>query len=102
MVQFTTTILHTLFQTTYPIVFILVFSVVVASGRVTKITLIRLMEMYKRKEPITVLTAHDYPSARWCDQADVDVVLVGDSLGMVALGEESTTSVTMDVNLILQ
>jgi len=49
----------------------------------------------KKKEKITVLTAYDYPSARILDAAGMDVVLVGDSLGMVVLGYETTLPVTM-------
>lgn len=45
---------------------------------------------------ITCLTAYDYPTARLVDQAGVDIVLVGDSLGMVVLGYESTLPVTME------
>jgi 3-methyl-2-oxobutanoate hydroxymethyltransferase len=44
-----------------------------------------------------MVTAHDYPSAVLCEKANVDIVLVGDSLGMVALGYDSTVPVTMDV-----
>jgi len=45
---------------------------------------------------ITCLTAYDYPTARLLDEAGVDVILVGDSLGMVVLGHENTLSVTVE------
>jgi len=45
---------------------------------------------------IVALTAYDYPTARILNQAEVDIILVGDTLGMVVLGYESTVSVTMD------
>ncbi len=48
-----------------------------------------------KKEKITVLTAYDFPTARIVDEAGVDVVLVGDSLGMVILGCENTVAVTL-------
>src|SRR5258706_724633 len=47
-------------------------------------------------QKITCLTAFDYPTARLLDEAGVDVILVGDSLGMVELGHESTLPVTID------
>lgn len=50
-------------------------------------------------EKITCLTAYDYPTARLLDEAGVDVVLVGDSLGMVVLGYETTLPVTMEETL---
>ncbi|MDP0490581.1 MAG: 3-methyl-2-oxobutanoate hydroxymethyltransferase [Verrucomicrobiota bacterium JB023] len=46
--------------------------------------------------PVSALTAYDYPTARLADEAGVDVILVGDSLGMVVLGFPDTTHVTMD------
>lgn len=49
-----------------------------------------------RKAPVTALTAYDYPTARLLDECGVDLILVGDSLGMVFAGREDTTSVTMD------
>jgi 3-methyl-2-oxobutanoate hydroxymethyltransferase len=48
------------------------------------------------RSKITCLTAYDYPTARLLDEAGVDVILVGDSLGMVVLGYESTLPVTID------
>ncbi len=47
-------------------------------------------------QKITCLTAYDYPTARLLDEGGVDVILVGDSLGMVVLGHESTLPVTID------
>ena len=49
----------------------------------------------KLKQKIVMLTAHDFPAARLMDGI-VDIILVGDSLGMVVLGYENTTKVTMD------
>ena len=49
--------------------------------------------------PISALTAYDYPTARVLDEAGVDILLVGDSLGMVMLGFPDTTHVTLDMML---
>jgi 3-methyl-2-oxobutanoate hydroxymethyltransferase len=51
------------------------------------------------KSRITCLTAYDYPTARLLDEAGVDILLVGDSLGMVVLGYESTLPVTLEETL---
>jgi 3-methyl-2-oxobutanoate hydroxymethyltransferase len=56
----------------------------------------RFRAMKQRGEKVTALTAYDYPTARLLDESGIDVVLVGDSLGMVVLGYEDTTSVTLD------
>ncbi len=56
-------------------------------------------EKKRRGERITSLTAYDYPTARLLDEAGIDIILVGDSLGMVVLGFEDTTEVTLDVML---
>lgn len=56
-----------------------------------------VLELRRRKgERMAMLTAYDYPSARLVAEAGVDLILVGDSLGMVVLGYDSTTPVTMD------
>ncbi len=61
-----------------------------------RVTTKTLLEMKKNGEKITMLTAYDYTSALIVDGAGVDVILVGDSLGMVMLGYDSTIPVTMD------
>ncbi len=63
---------------------------------VGKVTIPMLLEKKARGERITMLTAYDYPIAQLLDQAGVDIILVGDSLGMVVLGYDSTTPVTME------
>jgi len=50
----------------------------------------------KGKEKITMLTAYDYSTAKYMDEAGIDIILIGDSMGMVVLGYDSTLSVTMD------
>jgi len=61
-----------------------------------KTTVLTLREKHRRGEPITMLTAYDYPTARAVDAAGIDAILVGDSLAMVVLGHPNTLSVTMD------
>ena len=51
----------------------------------------------KHKRHISALTAYDYPTARILDEAGIDIILVGDSLGMVVLGFPDTTHVTLDM-----
>ena len=61
-----------------------------------KMTISRLQEMKTRGEKISALTAYDYTFARLVDAGGADLVLVGDSLGMVFNGEENTLKVTVD------
>jgi len=61
-----------------------------------KVTTLTLRQKKARGEPISMLTAYDYPTALAMDQAGMDVILVGDSLGMVVLGYPNTLPVTMD------
>lgn len=60
-----------------------------------KVTIPALMKMKQRAQKITFVTAYDYPMAALADQAGVDIILVGDSVGMVMLGYPSTLPVTM-------
>ncbi|MDH5418688.1 MAG: 3-methyl-2-oxobutanoate hydroxymethyltransferase, partial [Nitrosopumilus sp.] len=55
-----------------------------------------ILTMKKEKKKISVITSYDYTLASLCDRAGIDVLLVGDSAGMVILGYENTISVTMD------
>lgn len=61
-----------------------------------KVTVPRVVAKKAAGDKITMVTAYDYPAARLVDRAGVDIILVGDSLGMVVLGYEDTTKVTMD------
>jgi len=66
----------------------------------SKVTLHTLLEKKTRGEPITMLTAYDYPTALLIDQSGIDMILVGDSLGMVVHGFETTLPVTMDMMVL--
>ncbi|MBM3151547.1 MAG: 3-methyl-2-oxobutanoate hydroxymethyltransferase [Chloroflexi bacterium] len=61
-----------------------------------KVTVPALRKKKARREPITMLTAYDYPTALALDAAGLDIILVGDSLGMVVLGYPTTLPVTME------
>lgn len=60
------------------------------------VTTASLLQNKQKREKITALTAYDYSTARLLDEAGVDIALVGDSLGMVVLGYETTLPVTME------
>ncbi|KAL4804370.1 3-methyl-2-oxobutanoate hydroxymethyltransferase [Aspergillus unguis] len=65
-----------------------------------KVTTQTLRGLYRKGEPITMLTAHDFPSAHVAEAAGMDMILVGDSLAMVALGMQDTSEVTIDDMLL--
>jgi 3-methyl-2-oxobutanoate hydroxymethyltransferase len=69
--------------------------------RTGKLPLTELAEMKRRREPIVMVTAYDYPSGRLADAADIDLVLVGDSAAMTVLGLDSTVPATMDEMVFL-
>ena len=61
-----------------------------------KNTVVTFQEAKDKGEKLSMLTAYDYSTARLIDEAGVNAILVGDSLGMVVLGYEDTLSVTME------
>lgn len=61
-----------------------------------EMTVPRIREKKEKGEKITVLTAYDYPFAKLIDEAGIDILLVGDTVGIVVQGEESTLPVTLD------
>jgi 3-methyl-2-oxobutanoate hydroxymethyltransferase len=65
------------------------------------VTLPRLAEMKRAGEPIVMVTAYDYPSARVAEEAGVDLVLVGDTAAMVVLGYPGTEAVSMEEMIML-
>jgi 3-methyl-2-oxobutanoate hydroxymethyltransferase len=61
-----------------------------------KVTMPALSEMKRQAKPISALTAYDYATARLVDEAGIDLILVGDSLAQVVLGQDNTLAVTVD------
>jgi len=65
-------------------------------SKINRKTILDIKKMKIQGEKITVLTAYDYGMASIMDESDIDIILVGDSLGMVVLGYDTTLPVTMD------
>ncbi|MCM1339540.1 MAG: 3-methyl-2-oxobutanoate hydroxymethyltransferase [Muribaculaceae bacterium] len=61
-----------------------------------KVTVRTIQKLKDTKEKISALTAYDYSTAKYIDEAGIDIILIGDSLGMVALGYEDTTKVEIE------
>ncbi|MGE5620501.1 MAG: 3-methyl-2-oxobutanoate hydroxymethyltransferase [Sphingomonadaceae bacterium] len=66
----------------------------------SKVTVSQLVEMKRKGEKIAMITCYDYPNALLVDRAGMDIVLVGDSLGMTVLGYPNTLPVTMDEMIV--
>jgi len=67
-----------------------------SDNKIQRVTIPTLLEKKKSGEKITALTAYDYPIAKIVDSEGIDVILVGDTVGMVVLGYENTIPVTME------
>ena len=66
-----------------------------------KISILEMNKMKKKKQPVAWVTAYDLPFAYVAEQAGIDMILVGDSGGMVQLGYQTTNPVTMDEMILL-
>lgn len=82
---------------------IIIISIVQQANSTSEINFLRFMKIFpddplsrRLRNPVSALTAYDYPTARICDDCGVQIVLVGDSLGMVVAGNPDTTSVTLE------
>lgn len=62
-----------------------------------KVTIGTLLAKREKREPITMLTAYDYPTARLQEEAGIDIILVGDSMAMTVFGLDSTLPMTMEI-----
>jgi 3-methyl-2-oxobutanoate hydroxymethyltransferase len=65
-----------------------------------KITLLDLQKKREKQEPVVMITAYDFPSGVLAEKAGVDMILIGDSLGMVVHGFETTVPVTMEMMVL--
>lgn len=65
-----------------------------------RVTLSQLRQKHKNSQPITMVTAYDYPSAVHLDMANIDICLVGDSASMVVHGHDTTLPITLDEMLV--
>lgn len=65
-----------------------------------RVTLTNLRQKYKKGEPITMVTAYDYPSGVHLDMAGIDIALVGDSAAMVVHGHDTTLPISLDEILV--
>ncbi|KAF1863291.1 hypothetical protein Lal_00031376 [Lupinus albus] len=65
-----------------------------------RVTLAQLRQKYKKNEPISMVTAYDYPSAVHVDMAEIDICLVGDSAAMVVHGHDTTLPITVEEILV--
>ena len=63
---------------------------------VKKVTVRTLKKLKENNEKFAVLTAYDYSTAKYIDEAGIDVILIGDSLAMVALGYENTNAIGVE------
>ncbi len=65
-----------------------------------RLSITDIKQKKNKSEKITVVTAYDYSTAKICDTSGIDIILVGDSAGMVMLGYDNTIPVTMDEMLV--
>lgn len=65
-----------------------------------RVTVTQIKQKHKKGEPITMVTAYDYPSAVHLDLAGIDIALVGDSAAMVVHGYDTTLPITLDEMLV--
>ena len=77
----------------------MIFQQKIYAGLRKKVSIQTFQKLKRAGTPITVMTAHDYPSGLLADKSGMDMCLVGDSLAMIALGYDSTNMITLDVSL---